>query len=385
MMAALLLTACDGNDNAATETAPAAVPVAFGAQTAEAYTRAAAGTIATNAALQATDGFGVFGCYTGIHRYADSNVQPNFMYNEHIAYNDDAGLWEYSPVKYWPNGEGDALGGDAAGQLSHYVTFFAYAPYSDNDGSDPEANAAGYCISAFSYQHERTNPWLTYRLMPQEHLDKQVDLLLAVPMFDQVKPSNAATGHVQFTFEHALACAGAEVAVTCTDAMKQRLWDDMAADADVDRQQVVVTDLYIVYELTDHARLSLWHNGAISWEPILSGSWTTTRRVDYADVLATPPAAFDIANGDTRPAAGDAQQWSDDSHGVFYIPVDVGHHTQTATVTLSYEVRHYAHADPDTPVTDLARSVTTTLTLADYPDAYQPGRCLNLTLNIDDE
>lgn len=68
-----------------------------------------------------TTGFGVFGYYTESVDYKTENPDhlPNFMYNQEVTWNDAAegGMWQYSPVKYWPNNP------------TEKVSFFAYAPY----------------------------------------------------------------------------------------------------------------------------------------------------------------------------------------------------------------------------------------------------------------
>ncbi len=79
-----------------------------------------------NDAMQTT-GFGVMGYRTaqiGWNAAAETAI-PDFMYNEHITYNDIvANGWGYNPVKYWSNIEGDKY------------TFFAYAPYSGSTMAD---------------------------------------------------------------------------------------------------------------------------------------------------------------------------------------------------------------------------------------------------------
>ena len=68
-------------------------------------------------------GFGVFGYYTDLNEY-DQTSTPNFMYNQKVS---GAG-WTYSPIKYWPNEYGSNAQSDDVDKL----TFFAYAPYTEN-------------------------------------------------------------------------------------------------------------------------------------------------------------------------------------------------------------------------------------------------------------
>ena len=45
----------------------------------------------------------------------------NFMYDEEVTYDNEAHVWTYSPVKYWPNNEENTL------------TFWAYSPHYNSD------------------------------------------------------------------------------------------------------------------------------------------------------------------------------------------------------------------------------------------------------------
>ena len=96
---ALLLLACSGNDADWQE--ENAVAVGFDAVmlTGQGTTRAA-NDIDDKAELAAKGGFGVFACYTGRYKYADSSVNPDFMYNEHVYSNNEGADWIYTPVKY---------------------------------------------------------------------------------------------------------------------------------------------------------------------------------------------------------------------------------------------------------------------------------------------
>ena len=117
-LAALLLAGCAQNE--ITDVSPdAAPPVGFKVFT-DAQTR---GLITNGNATSAnvamgiqTTGFGVFAYYTGQSAWNNTgSFTPNFMYNQMVEYKSG---WTYTPVKYWPNTEGDK------------ISFFAYAPYS---------------------------------------------------------------------------------------------------------------------------------------------------------------------------------------------------------------------------------------------------------------
>jgi hypothetical protein len=116
------------------------------------------------------NGFGVFAYYTGATAWvsAKESATPNFMYNQQVIYSSG---WTYSPVKYWPNADGEK------------VSFFAYAPYTSNTTGFSTNTAAGAPI--ISYTWEASNDLL---------YDKQID---------QVK--GTVSSAVTFTFKHALA------------------------------------------------------------------------------------------------------------------------------------------------------------------------------------
>jgi YD repeat-containing protein len=84
----------------------------------------------TNKTIAGKDkGFGVFAYYTASEQYSTS-AKPNFMYNQKIWTETEATygtLWKYEPVKYWPNEYGSA----AISDDTDYVTFFAYAPWTE--------------------------------------------------------------------------------------------------------------------------------------------------------------------------------------------------------------------------------------------------------------
>lgn len=138
-LAAVLATACssdvvepagkavtrgsDGSDGSQ-------MPVNFNAYTNRGVTRGGAVGTMENTALKsaATDigqaGFGVFAYYTNSDDY-DSHVQPNFMFNQQVRWNATYGLFDYEPVRYWPNEYGQS----AQSEDIDKVSFFAYAPY----------------------------------------------------------------------------------------------------------------------------------------------------------------------------------------------------------------------------------------------------------------
>ena len=370
---ALLTAACSGDDTAGTPSVGSTEQVAFSASVADeehGVTRTPANAIETASALSTEGGFGVFGCYTGLRKYRDSSVSPDFMYNEHVTWSNSTHTWEYTPLKYWPNGEGDVEG--TTGQLPHYLSFFAYAPYSNGDDTDPDDNPAGYCIPSFSHQGEPGNPWVTYRL--HTHVTKQVDLLCADPLLDQTKPDKAE--RLQFQFKHALACVGDKVSVSCTPDMISKL-NERVSLGSIQNYKLEVTKLEIVYTLTSKARLVLWNGGEPNWERIYSETPVCTRTVTLVDAGHPVVAYADNATGITTDIQG---VWDD--FGVYYIPLDMPGYPQTAQVNLTYCVSTYS-GSAWVPGTSKEGSVT--INLNKFADtAYMPGKHLYINITVND-
>ena len=104
--------------------------VNFNAYTSRGVTRSGTVGAVTNTLLKSGStafgqaGFGVFAYYTNADDYA-SDVRPNFMFNQQVKWNDTYNLFDYTPVRYWPNEYGQT----AQSEDIDKVSFFAYAPY----------------------------------------------------------------------------------------------------------------------------------------------------------------------------------------------------------------------------------------------------------------
>lgn len=121
------------------------------------------------------NGFGVFAFYTETADFvAGNNATPNFMNNQKVEYT--SGAWTYSPLKYWPNNDGDK------------VSFFAYAPYDAN--KTWSADKIAYTV--------------------ENDVKDQVDLLFAPAQANKTK--QGINDKITFEFKHALARIGFSVA-----------------------------------------------------------------------------------------------------------------------------------------------------------------------------
>ena len=136
-VAAAALVACSNEELSTPDNALVSkeAPVNFDVYTQRSMTRGGVAGTNDNTNI-GTRGFGVFAYYTAGEVY-DAKATPNFMYNQKvtcsgtITENQGAGLgkWTYEPVKYWPN----EFGQNAQSDEVDYVTFFAYAPWTDID------------------------------------------------------------------------------------------------------------------------------------------------------------------------------------------------------------------------------------------------------------
>lgn len=170
MLFLLALAGCSKDEAGNDSGAP--VPVRFEAGSPEVFkTRTEINTLDDlKNPVKNPNGFGVFAYYTGASGWGTvgSSTTPNFMYNQQVTYSSG---WTYTPVKYWPNADGEK------------VSFFAYAPYTSNTTGFSTNTDAGAPI--ISYTWGTTNDLL---------YDKQID---------QVK--GTVSSAVTFTFKHALA------------------------------------------------------------------------------------------------------------------------------------------------------------------------------------
>ena len=329
------------------------VPIAFSAVVSgDMPLTRAAHEIGDDATLQA-NGFGVFACYTGLHKYSESDANASFMYDQKVEWSAANSHWVYEPLKYWPNGEGEAT--SVTGENPHYVSFFAYAPYSD--GSNP-------CIPSFSRFGEQTNAWLMYRLA--ENVEDQVDLLYADPLLDCTKP--AVDEKLCFVFKHALACVGEDVKLDCSDALVSSLKAEIDAGGG-DQIDYYLKSMKIKYVLTGKGRMTLWNKGTANWAPIQSEDVLVTRSVI---LFSGQTAFFHYKSGDSSVTV---TPWTDHGHGVFCIPAEAPGYPQKAVVEMEYKIRRVKGSE----IIEADRSVSSELLLKGF---IQEGKTLDINITL---
>ena len=191
------------------------------------FTKAGTPGDVTNANIgdKAGYGFGVFAYYTAGEKY-DVNAKPNFMYNQQVYKEADA--WKYEPVKYWPNEYGNAAISDEV----DYVTFFAYAPWTNIEPTTGEVIVDNerdqkYNIISVNKNTATGDPMIKY--VVDTDPATSVDLLWGVaatnakgnyspiktdytnpvkagmPFIDLVKPGNPKEDKLSFNLKHSLA------------------------------------------------------------------------------------------------------------------------------------------------------------------------------------
>ena len=212
-------------------------------------------------------GFGVYAYYTGTDNWSDwksSSMFPNYMYNQSVAWS-DASRWTYSPLKYWPNGEGTANDATGQGNTQHNVSFFAYAPYvplnitDTSELNDPTDDPTSGITAINGCAAD--GPLITYKLNTAAPT-QQVDLLYADPMNDLSK--QAVNESVAFDFHHALSCIVVQV---------ERVYNGVETDKDPspnDDAQVSATKIFVSeFSMAD----SVATEGTFSLQ---TGEWTST-------------------------------------------------------------------------------------------------------------
>lgn len=184
------------------------------------------------------NGFGVFAYYTAGEQY-DAKATPNFMYNQQVTCQGTATpgtLWSYEPVKYWPNEYGDLAISDEV----DYLTFFAYAPYTevepttgavkvpDGTAADAAKKIQSYNIISVNKNTATGDPIVKYvvdtdpatsvdllwgvaaetagdNYTPIDDQNGNVSIKAGLPFLSLVKPNNPQSDRLQFNLKHALA------------------------------------------------------------------------------------------------------------------------------------------------------------------------------------
>ena len=190
--------------------------VSFEALSQRSLTRAGYAGAMDNAKLQ-EQGFGVFGYYTDLNEY-DQTSTPNFMYNQKVS----GANWTYEPVKYWPNEYGSNAQSDDVDKL----TFFAYAPYTENAPATGKVTEDQVGITGFTRATAAGDPYVKYvgSLDPLKCVDLcwgvadpnqnvtwniiqggSQTMTAGMPWMNVQRPQKSLGQKMKFFFKHALA------------------------------------------------------------------------------------------------------------------------------------------------------------------------------------
>ena len=379
LIAAMLPVACtDGTQLPQQGLAPEDA-ITFSA-TAGGDTRAA-GETGNLEALRGSTGFGVFASYTRQWRYTTTTVSPDFLCNQRVEWTavpPSSGTWTYTPLKYWPNGEGEATD-QTQGETAHQVSFFAYAPWSDLTTTSPDSHAPANCITDCSQTYEQGDPWVLYRLAGEEGSDptaQQVDLLYGVCDYshygmgdglcniDLTKP--ATNQRIPFTFCHALGTVGDKVTVSVSEALKTAL--NREVKGEVTAVSLVLQSITIDYTLTSKARLMLFaRDGQPNWRTVTSENVKTTRTVSLKDIAET------LYSTDGTSAS---YEWN--GKGVFYIPIEGDDYVQRARITIGYSVVRTGGTTYPTS----GEATTSKNVVLHEQKSYGPGQKMNFNISL---
>lgn len=202
-LTALTVTSCS-NDDVVMQSPEVNKAIEFGTYVGrDAVSRASVHTMSTLAGQNGL-GFGVFAYYTNEGDYVTTTSPCNFMYNQQVKItettdgNNTTYACSYTPIKYWPNDPGDKL------------TFFAYAPYDDEDGDAGQGEVDNISFNALADMSG--DPIISFTV--NNEVKKQQDLLWSrTENIDKVKnqlPQNGitTTDEITFNFAHALSRIG---------------------------------------------------------------------------------------------------------------------------------------------------------------------------------
>ena len=408
--AAMMATACQ-NDDSVTGQLQTGDPIKF--SVAERGITRAPGEVNTKQDLALTKKpFGVFASFTSELKYENTTVKADYMYNQKVMAVDADGnpvtdktdpgtyVWEYAPVKYWPNSTDLETG-----KLIHYTSFFAYWPYEANPREGSETG-----IIDMSKNTDYGDPWINFRL-PQypwgwgkaneaNYIEpQQVDLMYGVKkmseteakdgivndelFFDQQKPSDPINDKVTFIFRHALACFADSILI------KYESIDEPEDELDIEDiienyASIEITKLTITYKnLCTKGRLVLNSPSGPNWKEIISGE-LTTERVYVKDEWADYPDGFKLKLSSELTPEEKAQggQLLSVNDGLFYIPMVVkGCEKPYAEITINY-ILTLPGEDVDHPVKKEG-TATTMVPMQTLTAGHKEPIHITITKNLD--
>lgn len=212
-------------------------PVDFGAYTARFLTRGGdAGTTRTAVSAIPNDkSIGVYAYYHDESLWSTKAGfnEPNFMWNQQVTYRGDIDVFDYTPVKYWPNEESDKVS---------FIAYYPHTPMDDGVPIDLGTSPTGVLPQLDIYDVGLPTFLFAVKDNVEEQEDFMVsDLITDLPVSraiddDPNEPFNnlTVTDKVEFVFHHLLSMVEFRVVAD----------DDIAADLVEFRvNKLTVTDI----------------------------------------------------------------------------------------------------------------------------------------------
>lgn len=316
-LSALAIAGCSQNE--ITEMSPEANPaVGFSA-----YTGVQTRGVVTDLTLLKKDpattdgttkggGFGILAYYTGTSDWSTkgSSTAPNFMYNQKVTW---GSAWSYTPLKYWPNTDGEK------------ISFFAYGPYDAPENFPTGTVAAidnGIELSAVSATGAPTLAF-TIKNAPNSMVD-----LVAAKATDQTKTSSAVT----FQFKHLLSKV----------KLQAKLDEDISSPTTDGNTYVCITGISIKKSASS---TGFYSKATYKWG---DGTW------DYGSSAATLNSGADYSLAEILPLVNHSTAGGDDLNGKGYTTESVVLKQDGTAKNLFKTANDYLFLIPPTDATDLA-------------------------------
>ena len=171
-------------------------------------------TKVTGTAFDNGDQIGIFGFYHNgsgstdgswaAETSAGTNI-PDYMFNQRMTYNGSTSVWDYSPIKYWPN-ETSTDGNGATSAHIDKLSFWGYYPYG---GSGISFRAHGTSTAYTNATAGLPDVYFTQSTTPASQVDfmtSDTKLNLYKGMDKGVSDhyGNLTDGEVDLTFHHRL-------------------------------------------------------------------------------------------------------------------------------------------------------------------------------------
>lgn len=295
-------------------------------------------------------GFGVYAHYRVSGGTA--TLSPNFMNNQKVTWGAATSAWEYAPVKYWPNNDGDE------------ITFWAYAPWNtENTSTDASA--------------------------PSFEVADGTDYVAAIPVTKSKSTVNDVDDKVKFNFEHVMSKVGFKVEAiidelehgtpaegqTTTNGTEDETNDAAGKTFDATETNIVVTEVSLAGNL-DVAGIYTW-NGT-TWDlTTTDGTESKTHKLGTADFATTGYYGYDTSVNPASTLNGqlatvEKAQLNNDNSYLMLVPQAVG-----INITVKYSV-----ITRDENLATGYSKVDNVVSSGDFNFTFAKGKAYNFVLHL---